>query len=282
MRNIREALTEGTSLLRESQTASETPFLDASILLSFILNISKEKLLASYPDLINDSDFAAFINILKKRVNNTPVSYLLNQKEFFGLNFYVDESVLVPRPDSETLVEKALDIIAKSDCIKNVLDLCTGSGALGIALKHSNPDLNVSCSDISQDAVKICRKNSKEILNKELNVIQSNLFDKIKEKFDLIISNPPYLTTQETRDMMRTGWKEPGLALDGGVDGLDFIRKIVDISPDYMNKNGYLIIESSIDQTNKIRALLDSGEFYNTSIGKDLSGRNRVTIGQRI
>jgi len=282
MRNIREALTEGTSLLRESQTASETPFLDASILLSFILNISKEKLLASYPDLINDSDFAAFINILKKRVKNTPVSYLLNQKEFFGLNFYVDESVLVPRPDSETLVEKALDIIAKSDCIKNVLDLCTGSGALGIALKHSNPDLNVSCSDISQDAVKICRKNSKEILNKELNVIQSNLFDKIKEKFDLIISNPPYLTTQETRDMMRTGWKEPGLALDGGVDGLDFIRKIVDISPDYMNKNGYLIIESSIDQTNKIRALLDSGEFYNTSIGKDLSGRNRVTIGQRI
>ena len=282
MRNIREALTEGTSLLKESRTASETPFLDASILLSFILNISKEKLLASYPDLINDSDYAAFINILKKRVNNTPVSYLLNQKEFFGLNFYVDESVLVPRPDSETLVEKALDIIAKSDCIKNVLDLCTGSGALGIALKHSNPDLNVSCSDISQDAVKICRKNSKKILNKELNVIQSNLFDKIKEKFDLIISNPPYLTTQETRDMMRTGWKEPGLALDGGVDGLDFIRKIVDISPDYMNKNGYLIIESSINQTNKIRALLDSGKFYNTSIGKDLSGRNRVTIGQRI
>jgi len=282
MRTIREALAEGTSLLKESRTASETPFLDALILLSFILNISKEKLLASYPDLLDDSDHAAFINILKKRVKNTPVSYLLNQKEFFGLNFYVDENVLVPRPDSETLVEKALDIIAQSDSIKNVLDLCTGSGALGIALKHTNPNINVSCSDISQDAVKICSKNSKEILGKELNVIQSNLFDKIKGKFDLIITNPPYLTTQETNDIIKTGWKEPGLALDGGVDGLDFIRKIVDISPDYMNKNAYLLIESSIDQTSKIQTLLDSGQFYNTSINKDLSGRNRVTMGQRI
>jgi len=282
MNNIREVLAEGTSLLKESKNASETPFLDALLLLSFILKIPKEKLLASYPDLLDASDYTTFIDMVKKRINNTPVSYLINQKEFFGLNFYVDENVLVPRPDSETLVEKALDIIEKSDRIKNVLDLCSGSGALGIALKYTNPNINVSCSDISEEAVTICRKNSNKILGKELNIIQSNLFDKIKEKFDLIITNPPYLTTHETSDMMGTGWKEPGIALDGGVDGLEFIKKIIDISPDYMNKNAYLLIESSIDQTNTIKNLLDSGVFYNTSISKDLSGRNRVTIGQRI
>ncbi|MCD6397893.1 MAG: peptide chain release factor N(5)-glutamine methyltransferase, partial [Spirochaetaceae bacterium] len=195
MITIREALTEGTSLLKESQTALETPFLDAILLLSYILNVSKEKLLASYPDPISRLDYTSFMNMINKRSNNSPVAYLTKQKEFFGLKFYVDESVLVPRPDSETLVEKTLDIIAKSDSTKNVLDLCTGSGALAIALKHTKPKLNISCSDISEDAVKICIKNSRKILGKELNVIQSNLFDKIKGKFDLIITNPPYLTT---------------------------------------------------------------------------------------
>ncbi len=282
MRSIREVLTEGTSLLKESHYTLDTPFLDAVVLLSFILNISKEKLLASYPDLLNESDYKVFINMLKKRINNTPVSYLIGQKEFFGLKFYVDKNVLVPRPDSETLVEKALQIIEQSDITNNILDLCTGSGALGIALKHTIPKINITCSDISLEAVKICRKNSIAILGKEIKVIQSDLFENVDDKFDLIITNPPYLTSQETMEMMGKGWKEPGMALDGGTDGLDFIKKIIDISPDYMNKNAYILIESGIDQTNKIRNLLDSGEFYNTSISKDLTGRNRVTIGQRI
>ncbi len=282
MRSIREALAEGTSILKESKSTLDTPFLDAVVLLSFILNISKEKLLASYPDLVNESDYKVFINMLKKRINSTPVSYLIGQKEFFGLKFYVDKNVLVPRPDSETLVENALQIIEQSDITNNILDLCTGSGALGIALKHTIPKINISCSDISLEAVKICRKNSIAILGKEIKVIHSDLFENIDDKFDLIITNPPYLTSQETMGMMAKGWKEPAMALDGGSEGMDFIRKIIDISPDYMNKNAYILIESSIDQTDKIRNLLDSGEFYNTSISKDLTGRNRVTIGQRI
>ena len=282
MRSIREVLAEGTLILNKSHSTLDTPFLDAVVLLSFILNISKEKLLASYPDLVNESDYKVFINMLKKRINSTPVSYLIGQKEFFGLKFYVDKNVLVPRPDSETLVENALQIIEQSDITNNILDLCTGSGALGIALKHTIPKINISCSDISLEAVKICRKNSIAILGKEIKVIHSDLFENIDDKFDLIITNPPYLTSQETMGMMAKGWKEPAMALDGGSEGMDFIRKIIDISPDYMNKNAYILIESSIDQTDKIRNLLDSGEFYNTSISKDLTGRNRVTIGQRI
>ena len=282
MKTIREVLAEGTSLLKNSSAASETPFLDALILLTYVLGISKEKLLASYPDKISESHYNSYCELLNKRSKNYPVSYLIKKKEFFGLSFYVDENVLVPRPDSETLVEAALKILRDYPQMTNILDLCTGSGALAIALKHTLPNLNVICSDLSNNALEVCRKNSADILGKEIPSIESNLFDKIKGTFDIIITNPPYLTDKETEKMMETGWKEPDMALQGGEDGLDFIREIIYKAPDFLEKNGYLLIESSIDQTEIIRELMDSANYYNTGIIKDLSGRNRVTAGQRV
>ena len=282
MKTIREVLAEGTSLLKNSPEASETPFLDALVLLTYVLGISKEKLLASYPDKISRAHYEPFFNLLNKRIENCPVSYLIKKKEFFGLSFYVDENVLVPRPDSEILVETAVKIVEDFPRIKNILDLCTGSGALAIALKHTIPHLNILCSDLSNTAIEICRKNSTSILGKELKVIESNLFDKIDGTFDMIITNPPYLTDEETDRMMKAGWPEPVMALKGGKDGLNFIREIISEAPDFLNKDGYLLIESSIDQTELIKDMLDSADFYNTRIIKDLSGRNRVTAGQRV
>lgn len=281
MKTIREVLTEGTSILKNSITAGDTPFLDAMILLSFILGISKEELLASYPDKINKSDTDAYNAILQKRISNQPVSYLIKQKEFYGLNFYVDENVLVPRPDSETLIETAISILEKSTKQKSILDLCTGSGALAIVLKHTFPEINIQCSDLSLEAIEVCKKNCRIILGKELKTIKSDLFNKIDGKFDMIITNPPYLTDKETDIMMNNSWPEPGMALRGGQDGLDYIKKIIKEAPDYLEKNAYLLIESSIDQTETIMRLLESSEFSNTRIVKDLSGRNRVTLGQR-
>ncbi|MDA3938583.1 MAG: peptide chain release factor N(5)-glutamine methyltransferase [Spirochaetia bacterium] len=282
MKTIREVLTDGTSFLRNSNTANETPFLDVLILLAYTLNISKEVLLASYPDKIEEKDENIFNNFLEKRIYGYPVSYIVNTKEFYGLNFYVDENVLIPRPDSETLVEEAITILKEFPTKKKILDLCTGSGALAIALKHSLPELNVICSDLSAEAVEVCKKNCISILGEELLIIEADLFSTIKWKFDMIITNPPYLTDIETDLMMKKNWPEPGMALRAGEDGLDFIRRIITDSPDYMEKNAYLLIESSIDQTESIKLLLDSGKFYNTRIVKDLSGRNRVTIGQRV
>ncbi len=282
MKTIREVLTEGTSLLKNSHAASETPFLDALILLTYVLDISKEKLLASYPDKMSVTNYNSYLELLNKRSKNYPVSYLTKEKEFFGLSFYVDENVLVPRPDSETLVETAIKILENYPQMKNVLDLCTGSGALAIALKHTVPRTDVLCSDLSSKAIEICRKNSTLILGKELNVIKSNLFDKIEGTFDIIITNPPYLTDEETEKMIKTGWKEPDMALQGGKDGLDFIREIIDKAPDFLEKNGYLLIESSINQTEIIKELMDSANYFNTRIIRDLSGRNRVTTGQRV
>ena len=282
MKTIREVLTEGTLLLKESLSSAETPFLDAMVLLSFILGITKEELLASYPDRITKNNEDAFNEILIKRISNQPVSYLINRKEFYGLNFYVDKNVLVPRPDSETIVETAIDILKKSPAQKYVLDLCTGSGALAIALKHSLPEINIQCSDLSLGAIEVCKKNSRDILGEELKTIESDLFENIDYKFDMIITNPPYLTDEETDKMMDNAWPEPGMALRGGIDGLDYIRKIIMEAPDYLEKDAYLLIESSIDQTENIQLILESGNFYNTRIIKDLSGRNRVTLGQRI
>ena len=281
MKTIREVLAEGTSILKESVTAGETPFLDAIILLSFILGISKEKLLASYPDKINQSNENAYKEILKKRISNQPVSYLIKKKEFYGLNFYVDKNVLVPRPDSETLIETAIEILKESSDQKAILDLCTGSGALAIALKHSLPKLDIQCSDLSLKAIEVCQKNCVDILGYKLKTIQTDLFDKIDGTFDMIITNPPYLTDTETDSMMGNNWPEPDIALRGGADGLDFIRKIIKEAPRYLKKNAYLLIESSIDQTEKIKILLESGNFINIRIIKDLSGRDRVTLGQR-
>ena len=282
MKTIREVLTEGTSLLKNSHAASETPFLDALILLTYVLDISKEKLLASYPDKMSVTNYNSYFDLLNKRSKNYPVSYLTKEKEFFGLSFYVDENVLVPRPDSETLVETAIKILENHPQMKNILDLCTGSGALAIALKHTVPRIDVLCSDLSSEAIEICRKNSRSILAKELKIIESDLFENIEGAFDIIITNPPYLTDEETEKMMGTGWKEPDMALQGGKDGLDFIREIIDKAPDFLKKNGYLLIESSIDQTEIIRELMDSSNYYNTGIIRDLSGRNRVTAGQRV
>ncbi|MCK5671912.1 MAG: peptide chain release factor N(5)-glutamine methyltransferase [Spirochaetales bacterium] len=281
MRRIREVLTEGTSLLKNSDSTLETPFLDAMVLLAFVLNISKEELLASYPDSITKKNEDAFNEILIKRISNQPVSYLINRKEFYGLNFYVDKNVLVPRPDSETLVETAVALLQESTQHKSVLDLCTGSGALAIALKHTLPEINIQCSDLSIKALEVCKKNCRIILGKELRTIKSDLFDKIEGKFNMIITNPPYLTDKETDNMMDNAWPEPGMALRGGKDGLDYIKNIIKEAPDYLEKNAYLLIESSIDQTEAIKRLLESSKFYNTRIVKDLSGRNRVTLGQR-
>ncbi len=282
MKTIREVLAEGTSLLKNSPAPSETPFLDALILLAYVLCVSKEKLLASYPDKMSKTDYKSYFALINKRNKNYPVSYLIKKKEFYGLSFYVNENVLVPRPDSEILVETAVKILGDSPEIKNILDLCTGSGALGISLKHNVPRISVLCSDLSSAALGVCKKNSASILGKELKVIKSNLFDSIEGSFDMIITNPPYLTDKETDRMGEVGWPEPDMAFRGGKDGLDYIREIINKAPCFLEKDGYLLIESSIDQTKVIRNLMDSSDYYNTGIIKDLSGRDRVTVGQRV
>ncbi len=281
MKTIRETIAEGTAVLQNSDLSSDTPFLDALVLLSHTLEISKEKLLASYPDRIDKNHYDSYILSIKKRVLNYPVSYITGKKEFFGLTFHVNDKVLVPRPDSETLVESALDILNGSPDKFSILDLCTGSGAIGISLKHSIPGLDLLCSDISKEALEVCRKNSKSILGLEIQTCESNLFDKITGEFDIIITNPPYLTDIETSDMITKGLQEPPIALKGGKDGLDYIRIIIMEASGFLKEGGALLIESSIDQTERIAEIMFSEGYCSIKIIKDLTERNRVISGLR-
>ncbi len=277
METVRQALLKGASLL----PGSETPFLDASVILSGILEISKEKLFAMYPDPVPEDKLAIYYTAIEKRRGNYPVSYITGKKEFFGLTFLVDERVLCPRPDTETLVEKAVEIINTDKSIKKVLDLCTGSGCIGISIKAAAPGISITCADISSGALEVCGKNTERLLKEPVKLVQSDLFDNIRGTFDMIVTNPPYVRSSEVNIIKSENSREPSLALDGGEDGLDLIRRIIDKAPEYLSPGGIILLESAIDQTYIIEKMLKEKGFHKTEIIKDLSGRNRVTVGRK-
>ncbi len=276
---IRDALTKGSDLLKKN--GNETPFLDASVLLSYLLGISKEKLYASYPDNISDLEYNNFIKLLDKRINGTPVSYIINKKEFYGLEFYVDERVLVPRADTEILVEKALEIIMNNSNLKKVHDLCSGSGCISISLKKNSPETEVSASDISDDAIEVFKKNCKSN-SVDIPIFKNYLLDNIESKFDMICTNPPYLGDSEVDEMAKINWPEPELALRAGTEGLDLINLLVPQTYKCLNNGGYLLMEAASVQFDAIKGILEYSCFKNISILDDLAGRKRVIIGQKL
>ena len=305
MTTVRQALLAGTQRLAEL----ETPFLDAALLLAHTLGISKEKLLASYPDELPLSAVNEYHNYLSKRLAGYPVSYIRRKKEFFGLPFYVDERVLVPRPDTETLVEITIEDIddrlkgivpattadatesfavdehqvevSQIDEPLKVLDIGTGSGCIAITLQHLRPHIEAHAADISQAALAVCNLNSRHLLSAPLRLIESDLFSAIDDQYHLIVSNPPYLTQHEVEEMRSRHWPEPTAALDGGVDGLDTIRILINEGYKYLNPGGALYLEAGIAQITTIEALFAEHGYEQVRAYPDLSGRNRVVGGKK-
>lgn len=281
---FRQLVTEAAETIKKADIPfCDTPLLDASILLSFAAGFDREKLFAAYPEEVSEAVEADFRALVKKRVSGLPVSYIRNKKEFYGRDFYVDESVLVPRPDTEIIVEEALaciDAAPVKDAPLRVLDLCTGSGCIAVSLKLERPECRVYASDISKDALKTAVRNA-ESNGAAVEFIESNLFANISESFDIIVTNPPYLTEEEISGMKEKAWPEPMLALDGGSDGLDIIRTLVETSLDYLNNNAYLLIEAGPQQAVSISEMLLEAGFTDINIARDLAGRNRVTSGRK-
>jgi len=271
---IREALTEAS--------AAGTSALDASLLLASILNTSRSSLLAADSQPLDEASLAAFRALVKRRLAGECVAYILGRKEFYGLDFQVNPAVLVPRPDTETLVEAALGEInklAKTNQPLRVVDLCTGSGAVAIALKHTMPELEVWAADISAEALAVARANAARLLPPDaIHFCHSDLLNALSSPFHLIVSNPPYVPTAEIAGLAPEVRGEPLLALDGGDDGLGVIARLISGAPQFLCSSGALLLEADPRQMQRITALLQQVGFTDIQTRRDLSGKERVIL----
>ena len=283
---VQEAQTQGVQRL--AAAGLDTPALDASLLLAETLGFGRERLILAYPKPIHNGAWHHFEELLRRRLDGESVAYILGRKEFWGLEFTVSPAVLVPRPDTETLVEAALSFLASrppSPTPQTLLDLCTGSGAVAIALKHEAAKLEVWASDVSPEALEIARHNAARLLGtghgapSPIRLIQSDLFDQIPRRFSLITANPPYVKSAEIAGLPAEVKGEPRLALDGGADGLDLIRRIIAGAPVHLYAGGALLLEAEPRQMGLIQAELEKHGFLGIQLYKDLSGGERVIGG---
>ena len=269
---IKEAIKYGSDLLKENKI--EDYSIKVKILISFITGIKKD-ILINYEDVeILDNKLEIYIYNLNKIIEGVPIQYITKKQEFMGLDFFVDENVLIPQPDTEILVEEVLKISKLYNKKINILDLCTGSGSIAVSLAKYIKDVNIIATDISESAIKIAEKNA--INNNVENKIKfavSDMFKNIENKFDIIVSNPPYIETKEIEKLSKEVKNEPIIALDGGNDGIKYYKIIADNYNKYLNIGGYLLLEIGYNQGESVSKL-----FKNSEIKKDLSGNNRVIL----
>lgn len=215
--------------------------------------------------------------MIRKRSERIPCQYLIGSTEFMGLTFKVNPSVLIPRQDTETLVEEVIRIIPSE---AKVLDMCTGSGCIGISVKCFLHNVDMTLSDISEEALRVAEENA-ELQGVEVRTVCSDLFENIDGRFDVILSNPPYVTDEEYASLMpEVRDYEPRLALTAGQDGLDIYRRIAKEAPSHLNAEGWLIMEIGCSQADAVRALLEAEEFEDIRIVKDLAGLDRVVVSR--
>ena len=244
-------------------------------LLAFVLNMPKEYLIVNNEKEISDEQLRNYNKCIDEIISGRPIQYILGYQEFMGGNFKVDENVLIPQPDTEVLVEKTIEIAKKYKQPK-ILDLCTGSGAIAISLAQLVGNAIVTASDISQKALDVAIQNDTEC---KINFVLSDMFENIEDKFDIIVSNPPYIKTETIKELSKEVQNEPHLALDGGEDGLDFYRIIIDNAYKYLNSNGYLCLEIGEDQRESVVTTIEQCDKYQSlNSYKDLAGNDRVII----
>lgn len=278
-----EILKKGYETLKENQIPDYS--IIARTLLTYTLKKSKIYLIINQEEEIPEKIYKKYNNYIEEIIEGKPLQYITNNQEFMGINFYVDKNVLIPQPDTETLVEKVLEIVQNNykDQIK-ILDLCTGSGAIAIALYKNIKIKNkhIYASDISKEALEIARKNATK--NKaNITLIQSNLLEKIDQRqFDIIVSNPPYIETNTIKKLSIQVQNEPIIALNGGEDGLEFYKEIAKQAKKYIKKGGYLCFEIGYNQAQQVVKILQQEKNYkNIEIIKDLSGKNRCIISKK-
>lgn len=278
---IGNLLKEGASILKEA--GSPSAYLDAQILLCHIAGLSKVDIIRDRDKSLGEDISERFFQLIEERKMGKPIQYITGHQEFMGLDFYVHENVLIPRPDTEILVEKVSQLLKNKENLE-IADVCTGTGAIAVSLAYYIPDSFVYASDISHHAVECCRRNiDKHGLESRMKLLQGDLLEPLFEeglegRLDALVSNPPYISKNdmETLPLSVRGF-EPHLALYGGGEGLDFYIKILKDAARLLKKGGLLAFEIGYDQGPALTKLIeDKGSYRDIRIEKDLAGLDRV------
>ena len=299
---IKQAKSFGKSELK----SSPTPELDTDVILQHIVGLDRTRLLLSRDLALTDGQETQFLSSIEKRKTGFPVAYITGHKEFFGYDFFVTPDVLIPKPDTERLVELALDALEDkfrsaaekcgqySEFAASVCDMCAGSGCVGISMAKTltgSRKLNMTFADISGNALAVAKENCARLLSYDYPVrfILSNLFENVHQTFDLIVTNPPYVPHSEARELLKDGRSEPLLALDGDVtekgdpsgtdDGLFLIRRLVPQCYDHLSRNGILIMETGEYNAEATAVLFEQAGFRNVRIEFDMNNMMRDVTG---
>lgn len=285
MVTIHQLLMEGSQKLTSADI--DTARLDAEIILYSLLNVDRIYLYMYREKEVSREIQKHFWAGIEKRANHMPVQYIVNRQEFMGLDFWVEEGILIPRPDTEILVEKAIDIYKnryEPEPVK-IIDIGTGSGAISVSLAKYIENSRVAAVDICPKAIKVASQNAKtHRVDHKLKFYLGSLFQPINKEeyrtFDFVISNPPYIPKEDI-DTLGRGVKdyEPHQALDGGEDGLDFYRIITREAVNYLKDGGYLLFEIGYNQGKDVSEILNINGFKNINVLKDLAGLDRVVVG---
>ena len=262
------------------QAGIDSHIIDTDVLLMHVLNIDKNTLLINPDTPVGDDNAKIFHEMLERRRKKTPIQYIIGKCEFMSLEFAVTENVLIPRPDTEILVET---ILVKEAASAHGLEIGIGSGCISVSLEYHSGHIKMTGVDICAKAIETAGHNQLTINSRPHNFFVSNLFENVpRGTFCFIVSNPPYICSADI-DGLEENVKgfEPKIALDGGVDGLEFYRKIVNQAPEYLSPRGRIYFEIGHDQADAVAKILDFAGFVNIKIAKDLAGRDRVVHGER-
>lgn len=269
-----EALKLGEKVLETASIVEAK--LDAWLLLEMVCKIDRSFYYLHMEDDLLEEQVSEYEIALKKRAEHVPLQYIVGETEFMGLKFKVNSSVLIPRQDTETLVEEALKVITPG---MRVLDLCTGSGCIIVSILHNVADVEGCAIDISKQALNVAKENAK-LNGVAVNFERSDLFDNVTGTFDVIVSNPPYIPSLEVVKLMpEVGSFEPLEALDGKEDGLYFYREIIASCKEYLKPEGRILFEIGYDQGEAVRAMLLDAGFKEVCVIKDLAHNDRVVTG---
>ena len=272
---IREALRCAEKMLLDAGVPDAR--LDAEYLLAGVLDAPRLLVVASGETPLTNTRAEQYFTLIARRQGREPLQYILGTQPFMGCSFYVDERVLIPRQDTETLCEQALLNAPETGA---ALDLCTGSGALAVVIKKALPGLSVSASDVSEDALALARQNA-ALNGVSVDFREGDLFAPFEgERFSVIVSNPPYIPTGCLPSLQEEVRREPALALDGGTDGLSFYRRIAREAPDHLTEDGVLLLEIGCDQGQAVCGLLREAGFAAPQVVRDTAGRDRVVIAR--